>query len=64
MNDFITAVVMEDRPAGHNDFSSKKEGIYAIEAVFKVLKKHLSQGAMENIQALLPRDLKVLCDVK
>jgi uncharacterized protein (DUF2267 family) len=55
MDDFITAVVMEGRPGGYNDFSSKKEGIYAMETVFKVLKKHLSQGEIENIQALLPK---------
>lgn len=63
MDDFITAVVKEDRPAGYSDFSVKKEGVHAIEAVFRVLKRHVSKGEMEDIRSVLPKDLRVLCDV-
>ena len=64
LDDFITAVIKEDGSASYSDFSAKKGGVQAIEAVFKVLKKYVSEGEMEDIRAVLPKDLKVLCDVK
>lgn len=63
MDDFISAVVKKDGPAGYSDFTAKKEGVHGIEAVFKVLKKHVSKGEMEDVRSVLPKDLKVLCDV-
>lgn len=62
MDDFITALIKEDGPAGRSDFLAKRGGLYAIQAVFRVLKKHISKGEMEDIRSVLPKGLKVLCD--
>jgi len=62
MDDFLNAVVKKDSPAGYCNFKSKKEAEHAIEAVFKVLKKHVSKGEMEDIRDTLPTELKSLCD--
>lgn len=64
MDDFISAVIKEDGLASYSDFTSKKNSVHSIEAVFKVLNKHISPGEMEDIKAVLPKSLKVLCDVK
>jgi uncharacterized protein (DUF2267 family) len=63
MDDFIEAVVKKDSPAGYCSFASKKEAKEAIEAVFRVLKKHVSKGEIEDVRATLPKELKPLCDV-
>lgn len=64
MGDFVTAVVNNDGQAGYTDFVAKKEGIHAIEAVFKVLNMYVSKGEIRDIRAILPKELKPLCDVK
>lgn len=62
IDDFLTAVVKKDSPGGYCSFKSKKEAKHAIEAVFKVLKKHVSKGEIEDIRDTLPLELKSLCD--
>jgi len=63
IDDFINEVVKKDSPAGYCEFKSKKEALHAIESVFKVLKRYVSEGEIEDIRATLSIDLKFLCDV-
>ena len=64
MGDFIAAVSKTDGPASYRDFNTEKDSLHAVEAVFKVLKKYVSEGEMADIRSVLPKELKALCDVK
>ncbi len=58
--EFIRAVIKEDFPAGHHDIFSVKDGENVIRAVFNILKKHVSQGEVEDVIAVMPKNLKPL----
>ena len=62
MDDFINAIVKKDSPGAYCSFGSKKEAQHAIKAVFKVLKKHVSEGEIKDIQDTLPNELKPIFD--
>jgi len=60
VGEFVREVIHEDKPAGHHDISTAKDGENAVKAVFKVLKRHMSEGQMEDIAKSLPPDLREL----
>ncbi len=64
MDHFIHAVVEKDGPPGRSDFGAKSDRLLKIQVVFRVLKRYVSKGEIEDIRAVLPKDLKVLCDAK
>ncbi|MDH5379933.1 MAG: DUF2267 domain-containing protein [Cyclobacteriaceae bacterium] len=57
---FLKAVIHEDAPMGHHDIQSVKDGENAIRAVFKVLRNHVSEGEINGILQILPKDLHEL----
>ncbi len=62
-DDFFEAVIKKDSPVGYCNFNSKKEAQDAIDAVFKVLKKHVSKGEIDDMRDTLPKELKSILDV-
>lgn len=59
-NHFIEEVMRDDWFALRNDFLQMEDGIKVTKAVFKVLKKHVSEGEFKDIEATLPKELKDL----
>ena len=57
IGDFIHRVIHYDQPAAHHDISTVKDGENAIKSVFKVLKNHVSKGEIEDIKAVIPKEL-------
>jgi len=60
LGDFIEAVREEGRSATLSDFVTDREVENAIQAVFKVLKTHVSAGEIRDIVATLPEELRPL----
>lgn len=60
LGDFIEAVREEGGRATVNDFVSDREVEHAIQAVFKVVKNHVSAGEIRDILATLPEGLRPL----
>ena len=60
LGDFIEAVREAGGPATRNDLVTDFEAESAIRAVFRVLRKHVSQGEIDDITATLPGELKPL----
>jgi uncharacterized protein (DUF2267 family) len=60
IGDFIREVVHEDFPSGHHDITTSKDGENAIRAVLKVIRRHVSEGEVQDILAIMPDDLKPL----
>ena len=60
MEAFIESVRHEDGKAGDFDFGDDKTALLAIEAVFRVLKKHVGAGEIQDIRQTLPGALKPL----
>jgi len=63
VKDFVRKVVHEDFPAGHHDFQTVKDGENAVKAVFKVLRRHVSAGEIDDILATMPKELHKLWGV-
>lgn len=57
---FIEEVMRNDWSTLRNDFMEMEDGIKATKAVFLVLKKHVSEGEFNDIEATLPKELKDL----
>ncbi|MBK6264382.1 DUF2267 domain-containing protein [Marivirga sp. S37H4] len=60
IGEFVREVIHEDKPLGHHDISTSKDGENAIRAVFKVIRKHVSEGEINHILVNLPPDLRPL----
>ncbi|MCF8245855.1 MAG: DUF2267 domain-containing protein [Saprospiraceae bacterium] len=58
LNDFIEAVRENDGIENNYDFVTDYEVKEAIQAVFRVLKNHVSEGEIHDIIAVLPAELK------
>jgi len=59
-NDFILEVLQHQNPKVWGSVSEVREGEKTIIAVFKTLKKYISQGEFEDMEAVLPSQLKKL----
>ncbi len=57
---FIEEVLRNDYFSLNKDFSKFEEGLKVTKAVFRVLKKHVSEGEYKDIEATLPKKLKDL----
>lgn len=60
LNDFIEAVREADGIDNNYDFVTDYEVKEAIQAVFKVIKNHVSEGEIQDIISVLPAELKSL----
>ncbi len=60
IQEFIQEVRKYDIPRAEQDFKDDKEAEKAIRAVFKVIKRHISDGEAYDIKAELPKQLKEL----
>jgi uncharacterized protein (DUF2267 family) len=60
LNDFIEALRDADGSGNIYDFITDYEAKEAIQAVFRVLKNHVSDGEIHDIIAVLPSELKSL----
>ncbi|MTI22204.1 DUF2267 domain-containing protein [Fulvivirga sp. RKSG066] len=60
IGEFVREVVKEDKPVGHHDITTAKDGENAVRAVLKVLRKHISDGEIEDIVRSTPPDLRDL----
>lgn len=58
LSDFIEAVRENDGIENNYDFVTDYEVKEAIQAVFRVLKNHVSEGEIHDIIAVLPAELK------
>ncbi|MBK9017469.1 MAG: DUF2267 domain-containing protein [Saprospiraceae bacterium] len=58
LNDFIEAVRESDGIDNNYDFVTDYEVKEAIQAVFRVIKNHVSEGEIHDIIAVLPQELK------
>jgi uncharacterized protein (DUF2267 family) len=60
LGDFIEALRTADGPGNVYDFYTDYEAKEAIQAVFRVLKNHVTYGEIHDIIAILPAELKSL----
>ncbi len=60
VSEFVEEVMKYDRPRAQQDFADKEEAIKAIKAVFRVIKRHISDGEAQDVEAELPKQLKEL----
>lgn len=60
LGDFIEAVREADGIDNNYDFVTDYEVTEAIQAVFRVLKNHVSEGEIHDVIAVLPAELKSL----
>ncbi|REJ81731.1 MAG: DUF2267 domain-containing protein [Bacteroidetes bacterium] len=60
MQEFIDEVIRTDGNSAWKDFSSEEEVIEGINAVFKTLAIYVSPGEIEDVMAVLPRELKIM----
>jgi uncharacterized protein (DUF2267 family) len=58
LGDFIESVREEGGPATKSHFTTDYEVEQAIHAVFSVLKKHVSEGEINDVLATLPDELR------
>lgn len=62
IHEFIDEVYNEGGNAAVNDFPTESESLKAISAVFEILKDQVSQGEVDDIRSVLPKELKQLWD--
>jgi len=60
VEDFIREVLEEDKRSAGKDFGNEEHAKQVIKAVFRVLKKHVTEGEIEDIIGDLPKHLKEL----
>jgi uncharacterized protein (DUF2267 family) len=60
VDDFILRVKDDNETAGHEDFTSDAQSLGAIQAVFRVIKSHVSEGEIEDVIRTLPENLRPL----
>ncbi len=62
LEDFINDVLEEDRRSAGKDFGNEEHAKRVIRAVFKVIKRHVSDGEIKDIKGNLPKSLKMLLE--
>ncbi|WP_281951910.1 DUF2267 domain-containing protein [Nitrosophilus kaiyonis] len=60
--DFIKAVMDEDKRASENDFGDEEQANDIVKKVFHFLKKHISSGEVKDMEAELPKAVKELIE--
>jgi len=60
VDDFIHAVLEEDRRSAGRDFGNEEHAKQIIKAVFRVIKRHVSDGEIQDVKGDLPKHLKEL----
>ena len=60
VEDFIHEVLEEDRRAANKDFGDEDHAKQVIKAVFRVIKRHVSDGEIQDVKGDLPKSLKAL----
>lgn len=60
LDDFILKVQLINENNSRRDLESPEETRQAVEAVFKVLKKHVSEGEIDDVVNMLPREIQPL----
>ena len=58
VDEFIKEVMKQDARRAQKDFENEEDAAEAIRAVFRVIKRHVSDGEAQDIEAELPRQLK------
>ena len=58
IDDLVHAVIEEDGKTAPKDFGNEEEAKKAIKAVIRVIKRHVSDGEIKDIEAELPKQLK------
>ena len=62
VQDFLDEVANEGGRAATNDFPDYKTTFKSVISVFSVLKKHVTEGEISDLKAVLPVELKVLLE--
>ena len=62
VEDFVNAVLEEDRRAAENDFGDEENAKEIIKKVFHFLKEHISGGEVKDMKAELPKAIKELIE--
>jgi uncharacterized protein (DUF2267 family) len=60
LSDFTARVKVVDGDSGNEDFTSEGQTLGAVQAVFRVLKAHVSSGEIEDVRRTLPEELRAL----
>lgn len=60
LDGFYSEIMQEEGYLAWKDFSNEEEIAKAVKAVFKVMSDYVSKGQYEDMQAVLPKELKVL----
>lgn len=60
INDFLEDIIELDGFNSEIDFPNYEKAANAITIVFNVLRKYVSEGEIEDIQAVLPKEIKFL----
>lgn len=60
VDDFIHSVLEEDRRSAGRDFGNEEHAKQIIKAVFRVIKRHVSDGEIQDVKGDLPKHLKEL----
>ncbi len=60
IDDFIDTVMEEDGRTAAKDFATREEAIQAAKAVFRVIKRHVSDGEIQDVTSSLPKQLRAL----
>ncbi len=58
LDDFINAVIEEDKRLAQHDFGDRKQAQEMIKKLFGFLKAHISEGEMKDVVAELPEEIK------
>lgn len=59
-NDFVNEVALKDSASGHHDILTIEDGEHATRAVLRVLRRHISEGEIQDILQTIPPDLRPL----
>lgn len=58
IEDFIAEVIREEGNVSWRDFSSREEAIAIVRAVWETLAEYISEGEMENMLDVLPKQIR------
>jgi len=58
VDEFVEEVYNEDGKVAPRDFGNQEEARKAIKAVLRVIKRHVSDGEIKDIEAEMPKQLK------
>lgn len=60
MDDFLEEVIREDGLSAYRDFSNLDDARFAVKALFRALRRYVSEGEMKDIRGALPKALSPL----